>query len=174
MSCSTEGIRFLRACKADRAMKIQRHVVAAIVTVLGLGFGPNPSFAEGARTDIQIAYYQQLLSRNPRNSTAYYGLGDALIRKAREIGDPDYFNRAEEALKRSLEIAPNNAGAMRHLAYVFYSRHEFEAAATHARKGIEMDAAGGGAYGILGDALLAVGKCDEGEGEYETMRGRGQ
>jgi len=68
-------------------MKIQRHIVAAIVTVLGLGFGPNLSFAEGARTDNQIAYYQQLLTRNPRNSKAYYGLGDALIRKAREIGD---------------------------------------------------------------------------------------
>ena len=169
MSCSTEGIRFLRACQADRAMKIQRHVVAAIVTVLGLGFGPNPSFAEGARTDNQIAYYQQLLTRNPRNSKAYYGLGDALIRKAREIGDPDYFNRAEEALKRSLEIAPNNAGAMRHLAYVFYSRHEFEAAATHARKAIEMDATDGDSYGILGDALLEVGKYDEAKAAYEKM-----
>src|SRR5207249_2746896 len=169
MSCSTEVIRFLRACQADRAMKIQRHVVAAIVTVLGLGFGPNPSFAEGARTDNQIAYYQQLLRRNPRNSKAYYGLGDALIRKAREIGDPDYFNHAEEALKRSLEIAPNNAGAMRHLAYVFYSRHEFEAAAAHAHKAIEMDATDGDSYGILGDALLEVGKYDEAKAAYEKM-----
>src|SRR5207237_5228400 len=118
MSCSTEGIRFLRACQADRAMKIQRHVVAAIVTVLGLGFGPNPSFAEGARTDKQIAYYQQLLTRNPRNSKAYYGLGDALIRKAREIGDPDYFNRAEEALKRSLEIVWYYDVDVHHLVYI--------------------------------------------------------
>ena len=29
-----------------------------------------------------------------------------LIRKARETGDPSYFNRAEEALKKSLEIDP--------------------------------------------------------------------
>ena len=68
------------------------------------------------------------VERDPRNAKAFYGFGDALIRKARETGDPDYFNRAEEALKKSLEMAPKNAGAMRHLAYVFYSRHEFEPA----------------------------------------------
>ncbi len=53
------------------------------------------------KTDNQIAYYQQLLRRNPQSAKAYIGLGDALIRKARETGDPSYFNRAEEALKRS-------------------------------------------------------------------------
>ena len=150
-------------------MKSRKYITAIIVAILALYVFGSDSFAQGTRTDNQITYYQQLLRRNPRNSKAYYGLGDALIRKAREIGDPDYFNRAEEALKRSLEIAPNNAGAMRHLAYVFYSRHEFEAAATHARKGIEMDATDGDSYGILGDALLEVGKYDEAKAAYEKM-----
>jgi tetratricopeptide (TPR) repeat protein len=74
-------------------------------------------FAQRSVTDNQIGYYQQLLRRNPQNAKAYYGLGDALIRKARETGDPSYFNRAEEALKKSL--APKNGGALRHLAYVY-------------------------------------------------------
>ena len=100
---------------------------------------------------------------------AYHGLGDALIRKARETGDPSYFNRAEEALKKSLEINPNNAGAMRHLAYVFYSRHEFEAAAVHARKAIEMDSTDGDSYGILGDALMETGEYEKAEDAYEKM-----
>ena len=91
------------------------------------------------------------------------GLGDALIRKARETGDPSYFNRAEEALKKSLDINPNNAGAMRHLAYVFYSRHEFEPAAVHARKAIEMDSTDGDSYGILGDALMETGEYEKAE-----------
>ncbi len=105
----------------------------------------------------------------PANSRAYYGLGDALIRKARETGDPSYFNRAEEALKKSLEINPNNAGAMRHLAYVFYSRHEFEPAAVHAGKAIEMDSRDGDSYGILGDALMETGEYEKAEDAYQKM-----
>ena len=120
-------------------------------------------------TDNHITYYQRLLQRNPLNPRAYYGLGDALIRKARETGDPSYFNRAEEALKKSLEINPDNAGAMRHLAYVFYSRHEFEPAAVHAGKAIEMDATDGDAYGILGDALMETGEYEKAEAAYGKM-----
>jgi tetratricopeptide (TPR) repeat protein len=141
-------------------------LIVASVSVFSFG---SKTLLATTITDNQIAYYQQLLQRNPRNAKVYYGLGDALIRKARETGDVNYFNRAEEALKKSLEISPNNAGAMRHLAYVFYSRHEFESAATHARHAIELDAAEADAYGILGDALLETGKYEKAEEAYSKM-----
>ena len=151
-------------------MKIEKSMAVLIVLALGFfGFWPNLLQAQGTRTDNQIAYYQQLIRRNPGNAKALYGLGDALIRKARETGDPAYFNRAEEALKRSLEIAPKNAGAIRHLAYVFYSRHEFEAAANHARKAIEMNPTDGDSYGVLGDSLLEVGEYARAEEVYKKM-----
>jgi tetratricopeptide (TPR) repeat protein len=151
-------------------MKTQRNLLAIIIATLSFfAFGSNFSFAQSTRTDNQIGYYQELLNRNPRNARAYYGLGDAMIRKARETGDANYFNRAEEALKKSLELAPRNAGAMRHLAYVFYSRHEFEPAAIHALKAVEMDATDADAYGILGDALLETGKYDRAEEAYRKM-----
>ena len=110
-------------------MKTCQYLSTTLVAALLFLLGTDHVLAQLTRTDSQIAYYQQLIKRNPRNGKAFYGLGDALIRKARETGDPSYFNRAEEALKKSLEITPKNAGAMRHLAYVFYSRHEFEPAA---------------------------------------------
>jgi tetratricopeptide (TPR) repeat protein len=125
--------------------------------------------AETAKSDRQIAYYQTLLKRNPRNAGTYLRLSDALIRKARETGDGSYFNRAEEALKKSLEIAPQNGAALRHLAYVFYSRHEFAPAAAYARKAIEIDPADGAAYGVLGDALLEVGQYLEAQSAYASM-----
>jgi tetratricopeptide (TPR) repeat protein len=128
-----------------------------------------PVSAQRMATDNHITHYQRLLQRHPLNSRAYYGLGDALIRKARETGDPSYFNRAEAALKKSLEINPNNAGAMRHLAYVFYSRHEFEPAAVHAGKAIEMDSRDGDSYGILGDALMETGEYEKAENAYRKM-----
>ena len=138
---------------------------AALVLVFDLG----QSRAQSIRTDSQIGYYQQMLKRNPRNANAFFGLGDALIRKARETGDPSYFNRAEQALKKSLEIAPQNAGALRHLAYVFYSRHEFAPAAVYARKAVEMNPEDGDSYGVLGDALLEVGQYAEAQAAYNTM-----
>jgi len=125
--------------------------------------------AQGGVTDNQIDYYQQLLRRNPRNANAYFGLGDALIRKARESGDPSYFNRAEEALKKSLAIAPQNAGVLRHLASVHYSRHEFAPAAVYAREAVEMNSSDGDAYGVLGDALLEVGQYPEAQAAYAYM-----
>ncbi len=126
-------------------------------------------FAQRSVTDNQIGHYQLLLKRNPQNARAYHGLGDALVRKARETGDPSYFNRAEEALKKSLEIAPQNAGALRHLAYVFYSRHEFAPAAVHARKAIELNAEDSDSYGVLGDALLETGQYAEAQAAYAYM-----
>jgi hypothetical protein len=56
---------------------------------------------------------------------AYHRLGDAYVQKARETGDLSYLTLAEKALRRALEIAPGNAGAARHLARVFSTRHEF-------------------------------------------------
>lgn len=151
-------------------MKIRFVLIALMAAGTGLaGFEGNSLFAQATITDNQVAYYQQLLRRNPRNARAYYGMGDLFIRKARETGDPSYFSRAEEALKKSLEINPDNAGAMRHLSYVFYSRHEFEAAAVHARRAIEMDATDGDSYGILGDALMETGAYEKAEEAYENM-----
>lgn len=126
-------------------------------------------FAQARNTDSQIGYYQRLLKRNPQSAKAYYGLGDALIRKARESGDPSYFNRAEAALKKSLELAPDNPGAVRHLAYVFYSRHEFAPAAVYARKAVEMNPSDSDSYGVLGDALLEVGQYAEAQAAYAYM-----
>ena len=144
-------------------------LIAAMTVVFTM-----PVSAQHMATDNHITYYQRLLQRNPVNSRAYFGLGDALIRKARETGDPSYFNRAEEALKKSLEINPNNAGAMRHLAYVFYSRHEFEPAAIHAGKAIEMNSTDGDSYGILGDALMETGEYEKADNAYQKNDAAGR
>jgi tetratricopeptide (TPR) repeat protein len=131
--------------------------------------GPLPVHAELTAADNHIAYYQRILQRNPRDARTFHRLGDALIRKARESGDVTYFNRAEEALQKSLELVPINAGAWRHLAYVAYSRHEFDQAAIHARKALELDSGDGHAWGVLGDALLETGRYAEAEDAYGRM-----
>ncbi|MDH3442514.1 MAG: tetratricopeptide repeat protein, partial [Deltaproteobacteria bacterium] len=140
-----------------------------LIVLLFSLFAFEIAHAQGTKTDYQIARYQRLLLRNPRAANTYLRLGDALIRKARETGDPGYFNRAEQALKKSLELEPKNSGAERHLAYVYYSRHEFLPAAVHARKAVEINPQDGDSYGVLGDALLEVGQYLEAQSAYATM-----
>lgn len=150
-------------------METLRTAKLLLLIVGALLGGEANLFAQGRSTDSQIGYYQQLLKRNRQNARAYYGLGDALIRKARESGDPSYFNRAEAALKKSLELAPSNAGALRHLAYVFYSRHEFSPAVVYARQAVELNPQDSDAYGVLGDALMESGQYLEAQAAYQIM-----
>lgn len=140
---------------------------ALLVSLMVLG--ALQAHAELTAADNHIAYYQRMLQRNPRDARTYYRLGDALIRKARDSGDVTYFNRAEEALQKALELAPTNPGAWRHLAYVAYSRHEFDQAAAYARKALELDRGDGHAWGVLGDALLETGRYAEAEDAYRRM-----
>src|SRR5262245_13307374 len=116
------------------------HVILTLALLTGLGWvQARPAAAGTTPADRAIEAARRSLTRNPYNATAYYRLGDAYIQKARETGDVGYFGRAEDALRKSLALAPQHSGATRHLAYVRYSVHEFAEAAALATKAIELD-----------------------------------
>jgi len=144
-----------------------------VMTVLLAGaWWPAVTAAQSTTADNHIAYYERLLQRNPRDARTYHRLGDAFIRKARETGDLTDFARAETALRKALALAPGNAGALRHLAYVFYSRHEFAEAVAEATKALALDPADADTHGVLGDAYLELGRYGEAEIAYEKMMAR--
>src|SRR6058998_3054799 len=108
-------------------MHTPRHISVLIASLLFLaGLRPGSLLGQGATPDQTILLYQRMLQRNPVDARSYYRLGDAYIQKTRESGDVTYLNLAEQALRKSLAIAPQQSGVLRHLAYVFYTRHEFE------------------------------------------------
>ncbi len=151
-------------------MRASRHMVVIIVLALSLlGLHPEPLGAQSATPDQTIHLYQRMLQRHPGDARAYYRLGDAYIQKARETGDVTYINLSEQALRKSLEIHPRYSDAIRHLAFVLYSRHDFEGAAMEAEKAIDLNPTGSHAYGVLGDAFLEVGKYDQAEEAYKKM-----
>lgn len=147
-----------------------QHRLAVLVAILCVGWLPAESpGAETSEPDRAILLHQRRLQRNPRDATAYHRLGDAYILKARASGDPTYFTLAQQALRKSVEIAPRNAGAWRRLAFVASSLHDFPEAAAHAAKAIAIDPNDADAHGVLGDAHLELGKYDEAEAAYQQM-----
>ena len=149
-------------------MQRPRVAILLVLSVLSVVYAARAS-AQATSADQMIQLSQRQLYRQPRNAAAYFRLGDAYIQKARQTGDLSYVTLAEHALRKSLELAPGNAGATRHLAYVFASRHEFGEAAALARSAIELDPSDGHAHGVLGDALLELGKYEEAARAFQTM-----
>ena len=142
---------------------------AAVALVMLSAFWAASVAAQSSSTDHAIQLNQRQIQRSPQNAAAYWRLGDAYVQKARQTGDMSYCMLAEQALRRSLELAPQNAGAARHLAYVFSTRHEFREAAVQAQKAIELDPTDSHAYGVLGDALLELGQYDEASQAFRRM-----
>jgi tetratricopeptide (TPR) repeat protein len=129
----------------------------------------SPQVARSADSDRAIAQSQHKVRRSPNNPYVYYHLGDAYIQKARESGDPTYFDLAEKALRKSLSLDPEQSGARRHLAYVIALRHDFAAAAAEAEMAIALDPSDVDAHGVLGDAHLEMGRFEQAEKAYNKM-----
>jgi tetratricopeptide (TPR) repeat protein len=149
--------------------RTQRTLSLFSAALLTLSMAPQPGWSAGLDGDRAVAQSQHKVRRNPNSATAYYHLADAYIQKARESGDPTYFELAEQSLKKSLSLNPGQSGARRHLAYVKAARHDFSAAAAEAELAIAADPSDIDAYAVLGDAYLELGKFDEAENAYTRM-----
>ena len=135
--------------------------------------GPAAATAGELSADRAVQAGQRRVNRYPASAGAHYRLGDAYVLKSRESGDPAYLDLAERALRRALELAPNHAGAIRHIAYVHSARHEFLESEREARRAVALDPADGDAWGVLGDALLELGRYAEAGEAYRAMAERG-
>jgi tetratricopeptide (TPR) repeat protein len=145
---------------------------ATMATVLALALVlPVTRSAAASNAERLIAQAQYKIQRNPNNAQAYLELGDAYVLKGRESGDMSQFELAEKALRKSLAINPQQSGALRHLAHVLSSRHDFADAAQEAQKAIALNANDADAHGVLGDAYLDMGQYDEAERSYKAMLG---
>jgi cytochrome c-type biogenesis protein CcmH/NrfG len=96
-------------------------------------------------------------------------LGLAYQQRARETGNPSYYPRSSEALRRALALDPNVALAKTGLAALSASRHRFREARDLAREAVRLDPDGAAAYGILGDALVELGRYDGAFAAFDRM-----
>jgi tetratricopeptide (TPR) repeat protein len=126
--------------------------------------------AETASLDASIGALQEHLRRTPRDWRAYAALGLSYVARARITADPSWYPRAEEALRESLRIQPDdNADALLGLGALALARHEFDRALELGRRAEDVNPFDADVYGVIGDALLELGRYDEAFDAFQTM-----
>lgn len=116
-----------------------------------------------------IASAQKEIAKKPMSYFGYNQLAIALSRRARETSDITFYAQAEDALKKSLELSPNNLEAEKIRVWLLLGRHEFPTAleaATVLNKKVPDDVL---VYGFLVDANAELGNYSAAENAAQWM-----
>jgi tetratricopeptide (TPR) repeat protein len=116
-----------------------------------------------------IAGARDRIGKDPAQSEPHNDLAKALIRRARETGDPDYYQQAEKALADSFRAEPDNFEGHKTGVLILLGRREYAPALELARKlnkHIPDDVL---LYGMIADACLALGDYAEAEAKINLM-----
>ncbi|HTD57143.1 MAG TPA: tetratricopeptide repeat protein [Silvibacterium sp.] len=116
-----------------------------------------------------IAQARQLIEKNPKNFEAYNALALALSRRARETSDVNYYTQAEDALRQSFAISPDNFDGARIHVWLLLGKHEFAAALEEAKKLNKRLPDDVMTYGFLTDANVELGNYNDAEKSAQMM-----
>jgi tetratricopeptide (TPR) repeat protein len=143
--------------------------ICSIATAM-LAQTPTPSFEPNLSPAQQgMAQAQRLIEKNPKNFEAYNALALALSRRARETSDVTFYTQAEDSLKKSFAISPDNFDGKRIEVWLLLGKHEFAAARDEALKLNKRVPDDVMVYGFLTDANVELGNYDEAEKSAQLM-----
>jgi tetratricopeptide (TPR) repeat protein len=128
----------------------------------------QPDFASGD-TAALVARLQAAVRGNPNDLKSLDSLGLAYQQRARETGDPTYYTKSEEALHRALDLAPRDLLATSGLGSLALSRHRFREALALGRRAHAISPTTARNYGVIGDALVELGRYRAGFDAFDTM-----
>ena len=137
---------------------------------------PAPVQAEALRSGFAPGDTQALLLRlqadvaaRPDDAHSVALLGLAYAQRARETGDAAYVSRADRALRRAVRLEPEDFEALTGLGGVALTRHRFRDALALGRRAIAAAPGTAAPYGVLGDALLELGRYDAAFATFDRM-----
>src|SRR5436305_2636176 len=136
---------------------------------------PQASSAPVARppaaddTATQIAKLQAELRASRDDVRSLDALGLAYQQRARETGDPTYYAKSDEVLSHALRLAPRDLLATSGLGSLALSRHRFREALALGRRARSISPTTARNYGVIGDALVELGRYGDGFRAFDTM-----
>ena len=167
---------------------LNRLVLFALITVLmvtaswWISSTPNQSLSfeldtftadaasrTSASTDSLVQTLQERLRANPNDWQAYSHLGLAYLQKARETGDPTYYQKTEEALDQALSFQPDDYASISANGALALARHDFSAALDWGEKARQINPDRTYAYGVIADAQVELGRYEEAIETLQTM-----
>lgn len=102
------------------------------------------------------------LDEVPADWHAWSSLGALQLERARATGSPEWYGRAEQSFRRSVQIHPDdNPPALAGIAAVDAAKHDFSAAESGARAALAVNPLDATAQAILVDSLTELGRYDE-------------
>jgi tetratricopeptide (TPR) repeat protein len=122
-------------------------------------------------TQTQIAKLQGELRASRDDVRSLDALGLAYQQRARETGDPTYYTKSDEVLRRALRLAPRDLLATSGLGSLALSRHRFREALALGRRARSISPTTARNYGVIGDALVELGRYRQGFQAFDTMAG---
>lgn len=154
------------------SISFKTSVHAFLVAIIVLGVGVTVAADEPAKStpaERRIEWAKEAINANPANSRAWNALALAYAQRARETADPEWYERADEALAKSFAIAKNNYEGRRVAAWVLLGKHEFQAALESATELNRIAPDDLMVYAILVDANVELGRYDEAEVAAQWM-----
>jgi tetratricopeptide (TPR) repeat protein len=130
---------------------------------------PNTGMAS---TDEQIAFWRARFDANPEDYISVMQLGRTFLNKARETGDVADYERAEAALRKSLDLFPDYEDAQVYLAGARFAEHDFTGAFDLATHVYTTDPKSLQALATIGDAQLELGNYDTASTAYQQLLDR--
>jgi tetratricopeptide (TPR) repeat protein len=119
--------------------------------------------------DQSIAAYEKLLHQSPNDAKVQAYLASAFIRKLRETTDFAYLNRASTLVDKILAVDPQSYDGIRLSAEIETHRHNFPKAAQLATVLTDRNPSDSGAFGLLGDCLMELGRYADANDAYQRM-----
>jgi tetratricopeptide (TPR) repeat protein len=137
---------------------------------------PSPALADraltGAAGGVTAGTIARLESENrarPGDADVLVALGFAYQVRWRESADASYLPRSESALRRALDVRQDDPNAVLGLGSLALIRHEFRSALRHGLQAKRLLPGSARPYGVIGDALVELGRYDEAFRAFDRM-----
>ncbi|HEY0795537.1 MAG TPA: tetratricopeptide repeat protein [Acidisarcina sp.] len=130
----------------------------------------TPQPTDTART---IRKAQLHVANNPKDATGYSMLGAAYFQHARETGDVNDYQLAEQALNKSLDLDSTNfaaAAPLQTLAEVCMGEHRFDDALNYSQRALALGSGDVSSFAVVGDADADKGEYDKATQAYARLQ----
>jgi tetratricopeptide (TPR) repeat protein len=147
----------------------------ATVSVSPVVFSPVPVallIPRATGTERIVQSMQSRVQHNPQDPAAYSALGGAFFQRARETGDVEDFQLAEQALQKSLDLVNTDfsaESAYSTMAAVCMGEHRFSDAITYAQKALSLGSGDLSSFAIVGDANADLGEYERAAVAYSRL-----